>query len=1464
MPLLRGEPFVPVKTPADLKADELVFVCTLTNEVFRNYDDFFNRQYICNTYMWTCEVTGQSNLTYQQALDSEREARTSLCLFSDSLKEAILSLLHYSIHTNMKSTINSITTFFKERFVLNEELLYHHPPSSSGEKTTSKRVKVINIATATTSSPHKVNVCLDHQAPPTPNSIDDQHPITMSTPKAASFTKSPPKLANLISSKPLPSDYVYVIQDMNDITITYTTNSECLSRPKHALTKEKIKLFLKNALYRETDRHPILVKSDYIKKYNFSPSPISHATVSVNISPNISSGTPRKRSLSQSNLDSFLMIPPSSDHKKPRMALSMLNLSTGKKTEKASSRKAQKSTPSRKKKSRPSSANKTPSVSDVTSAKTPSSIGAKKVLKKAKQMKQLDLRKSFVKKSTGKPLTEGELKDLSKRTSSAKKRQEYDQERSKLEKLRKMEELKERKRLEKLKKLELMKPREDTLCEDSKTLPSVVPVRTLLPPELFGDAIMVLEFLYHYGPFINLKSTIHSTISFGKLEEALVSNHPDTILYGIIKCLLQTIFATMEDEHEAYVELENKQKRSSEERNGQDETDEASRADSRRSSVGSIPMEGMEEVERSKDDNLASLKTSASVYARWSHITQDCSLFKLAFDPYTCSEILRLHLLSTGGYSYLGERNVFRYCNRGGFTDSDDPILEFRLRYPEIIECLGSSSIYDLSPSYKISILLVLSLQLLTFSASRGYLDEKREENKKYSRQIRELHSDLGNSKGKKKKKGQNSIEKQENKPDQVESNAPDEAATPIVIETDAERRQRLMKEINDLECQLFPVKAAINLLPLGLDRYHNKYWMFPSVQGLFVELAEGQLINIDDTDALPLVTSQSTQSLDNVTVCNGHSLEPKHEVIEASAVVISNDDGSGKVGIPNDCDDVTNNDSLLINQVSSGKCLHSSSNSNWAVYNLNEQIETLSDCLNPRGNRELALRNSIKKYTALFDNIHKCPVGSHYSSNGWCNVPLESSADEYLELYLREQLLDLEEKIYCGSLGFIADRDQWRQNIESSGAACNQPSGADTSVKPAQELAKALLYIQEGIEKKYLLPPLGGTVIDAKNKRKKNGTSNKICLDEWKNSLLKASSMSQIFLHLSTLERSVAWSKSLMNMRCRVCRRKGGDEYMLLCDGCDHGYHTYCLRPPIYDIPDGDWFCNNCCPVTPVKRNTRMRVIDFEEEASESESESEEEKEIEEQEEEDEQEEESDEEEVDSKGRSLRHSTVVQRDLPPYTHWTRTRSKREVSSPLPTRAATRSNKRTNNIPNGNGVGRPRKKLKLDDTTSSSSSGSSDKAEAIISSIIDVKCSKVQGAAQRKAQQTLEYQLSKALLDELMEREDSGPFVNSVRRRDFPDYHEVVLQPMDFKSIRQKVVSHKYSSLDQFISDVDLIFSNCLLYYKRQTSQAKAGLSLKKYFNHRCADLGLRNLLQLSQRNSTSYTRSKLRSSNRH
>lgn len=76
-----------------------------------------------------------------------------------------------------------------------------------------------------------------------------------------------------------------------------------------------------------------------------------------------------------------------------------------------------------------------------------------------------------------------------------------------------------------------------------------------------------------------------------------------------------------------------------------------------------------------------------------------------------------------------------------------------------------------------------------------------------------------------------------------------------------------------------------------------------------------------------------------------------------------------------------------------------------------------------------------------------------------------------------------------------------------------------------------------------------------------------KTCLERWEESLLVCTNLSQVFVHLNTLDQSIAWSKSVLNARCRLCKRKGDAEHMLLCDACDRGHHMYCLKPPIKQV---------------------------------------------------------------------------------------------------------------------------------------------------------------------------------------------------------------------------------------------------------------------------------------------------------
>jgi hypothetical protein len=45
----------------------------------------------------------------------------------------------------------------------------------------------------------------------------------------------------------------------------------------------------------------------------------------------------------------------------------------------------------------------------------------------------------------------------------------------------------------------------------------------------------------------------------------------------------------------------------------------------------------------------------------------------------------------------------------------------------------------------------------------------------------------------------------------------------------------------------------------------------------------------------------------------------------------------------------------------------------------------------------------------------------------------------------------------------------------------------------------------------------------------------------------------------------------------CKQCGQEEPQTELLMCEHCNAGHHTFCLSPPVEDIPDGCWLCPDC-----------------------------------------------------------------------------------------------------------------------------------------------------------------------------------------------------------------------------------------------------------------------------------------------
>ncbi|NXL11002.1 BAZ2B protein, partial [Mesembrinibis cayennensis] len=289
------------------------------------------------------------------------------------------------------------------------------------------------------------------------------------------------------------------------------------------------------------------------------------------------------------------------------------------------------------------------------------------------------------------------------------------------------------------------------------------------------------------------------------------------------------------------------------------------------------------------------------------------------------------------------------------------------------------------------------------------------------------------------------------------------------------------------------------------------------------------------------------------------------------------------------------------------------------------EDLKSLLKVLHLRGIREKALQKQIQKHMdyitlACIKNKDVAIIDINENEDNQVtqdvveNWSVEEQAME-VDLAILQQVEDLERRVASASLqvkGWLcpepaSERDDLvyrdhksitRLHKKHDGDCAGGGEGNTSSLErksdnPLDIAVTRLADLERNIERRYLKSPLSTTIqIKLDNvgtvtvpapapsiSGDGDGTEEDIApgLRVWRRALSEARSAAQVALCIQQLQKSIAWEKSIMKVYCQICRKGDNEELLLLCDGCDKGCHTYCHRPKITTIPDGDWFCPAC-----------------------------------------------------------------------------------------------------------------------------------------------------------------------------------------------------------------------------------------------------------------------------------------------
>ncbi|GAB0088714.1 Bromodomain adjacent to zinc finger domain protein 1A, bromodomain [Sergentomyia squamirostris] len=572
---------------------------------------------------------------------------------------------------------------------------------------------------------------------------------------------------------------------------------------------------------------------------------------------------------------------------------------------------------------------------------------------------------------------------------------------------------------------------EDLLLQDQKMLPAPLPMDLLIPKRFYSEFLLVLEFMCSFSEILEIRDKFPRGVTIPILQRAFLTRDVAGPLSDIFQVLLATIFS-----------LENEE---------QNEI-----------TINYIRF-SKAKLERARDpvEHAEIHAAQAMHYCKnyLANVIQD-----LPMDATTLSEILRLHLLSSGARLKDDQAARLRFQTRGGYRNADNPGLHLRLRHSHILRALSNRTLYELPLGDIFKILDCLISQIMTYPSVRDIIEERLEKAKNARVTIKNLTFAERRRLTRLETERKDLREEAQKTKDALEGTDAEKEDRIKAIDKTLQRKLDVLTAESNKAQKVFLAQLEKNKsqcfdyqLYLGSDRAHRKYWLFNSLPGLFVEHSEEDVGPCQDevTRNIPELTKCPPDQRYRVIkqlVTDQYKMNEKENKkrINGSKAQSLNTNFNG---VSEDCT-ISQKDLWMCTAVRETCPVHNSrypGKVQWSYFHTAEEIDALTTALNTRGFREKALREQLELERELIvAHVITCPHDILQMST--------DQKDEILARYLADQkryeganfhkdgadinqimssvlcdyILDLEWKISQGYLGAnkASNRQKWREAV--------------------------------------------------------------------------------------------------------------------------------------------------------------------------------------------------------------------------------------------------------------------------------------------------------------------------------------------------------------------------------------------------------------------------------------------------